>query len=654
MKAAAEACGFTERTAQRRERGQAPTTSTKQVAAERDFNEYRIDDPKPYHDLSDLGKKMLARDGLPLFLREVFGWDLVPWELKAAQVSVDAILDHSQIHYGIANIAPGVGKTSFWSFALPTWLNLGGGIENPEVGRRLRFQLGHASSKISTNYVKRLARLYSSDRPFYDPQTGARGNVTLAREFGRLKPRASSGDENLWQASQFVVAQLEDVDLTDKDPTFMAVAPGMEYIGSRCEYASWDDLVTPQRSRTVESVMKDSADFQDVAERRIEPGGILWLVGQRINSYDLFRDRLDAYYLDEHQQPSQKYFHIVFPAHHESSCDGDHRQWNAEEGGLADGCLLDAKRLPWLDLLKSAQNRNFRTIMQQEDTDPASALVTHAMLEGGTGYELNPVTLNLDTVEYPGCFDTTRGWGEFPKHRHDVVRDENGRPTPVCDYVSYVTVDPSAVGNWAIEWWATRAEEDTRFLIWAHRGQMNPGDFLDWHEGRRAFIGLMERMQMASYKHHEPIRVWVIESNNAQRWLFGFRFFQEWQRRWPWVRVIPHQTMRNKNDPDFGVNALLRRKYRDGKASLPRKSGDLRALTYMNAKIKELTTFPHGGTDDTVMSDWFGELSIKEVLRVGSRSIFNKADDEGGNLAPYLLRQRREVPVVRDWRRRVS
>lgn len=599
-----------------------------------------IKDPKPYDKLSDDAKRAIAPDGFAFFAERYFGLRAVPWQVKAANISVANILDRSERHYGIANEPPGVGKSTLWTFVIPAWLLCGGGIEDPGWGRALRFMFGHAAKNVSVHYVQRFSRLLTTKRPFYDKQQRTYAEASIPVDFGRFMPLQAMGDVTLWQDKQFIVAQLEDIDLSDKEPTCQAVSPGSEFVGDRCEYASWDDLVTTKTSARLELVQNLADWFEKESEARIEPGGILWLIGQRINSMDLFRNRLDDLWIDEDGQVQHKYFHIVFPAHYEPACNGNHRQWNAEEGAAADGCLLDEVRLPWRDILKVAQRPHFRTVYQQEDVDPAVALVTRDMLEGGRAQVMDPVTNQMSLVEYPGCYDRQRGWMEHPPH----AKAHGDR------FVDYVTVDPAAGGrhpgsNWCIQWWAADAIDRPRYLIWAIRQLMQAGELLDYDPDKGELVGWMQRLQVASIGAGHPIRVWVIESNSAFKHLFQYRHYTLWKERFPFVEVIPHETQKNRHDDTMGIEALLRHKYKNGLANLPRRSGDLKALTFMNAFEKELLTWPQGGTDDTVLGDWFGEVNLPEILRLGHRPI--REFDIEANLPDYLMRQRREVPVAR-------
>jgi len=165
----------------------------------------------------------------------------------------------------------------------------------------------------------------------------------------------------------------------------------------------WDDLVNVGNVRTVDVRADLTRWFEDEAETRVEPGGALLLVGQRLDRDDLYRNRLDVTYTDDTETLRRKYHHVRYPAHDEGSCDGDHRQWDAR----ADGCLLDAERLPWTELQaeRASNPRKFRLVYAQEDIDPAGSLIDPAWIEGGE---------DRDGVLAPGCYDHDRGFMQWP------------------------------------------------------------------------------------------------------------------------------------------------------------------------------------------------------------------------------------------------
>ena len=77
------------------------------------------------------------------------------------------------------------------------------------------------------------------------------------------------------------------------------------------------------------------------------------------------------------------------------------------------------------------------------------------------------------------------------------------------------------------------------------------------------------------------------------------------------VEIMPHSTHRNKSDPEFGVESI-REHYKFGRIRLPYKRNS-RASSARMKLINELTTYPHGRTDDCVMADWFWEWNLPRI-----------------------------------------
>ena len=571
--------------------------------------------PLPYGELSDLGKEMLA--DFNLFSELALCRHPAPWRLDAANRSVEYLLNKVERDYVIANVFPGSGKSTLWTHDIPAWLLCGGGTQDPALGRALRIMLGHFSKIVSQHYVLRLRRLLELTRPYYDKEQQRRAEVCLAREFGRFRPDAQHGEESIWRGDQFLVAQLQDIDLYEKEPTVQAASRQAGFLGERVDYAVWDDLVTSQTCKTVEAADDLAKWTEDEAETRVEPGGVFWLIGQRLGPLDLFRNRLDKEWVDDEGNPHPKYHHIVYPAHNELTCDGSHRQWNLQ----AEGCLLDEYRMPWGELMKLQREPNYRVVYQQEDSDPGSALVLPIWIEGGLGPYAE---------EFPGCYDRERGFLEWPEG---------------VETVNYVGVDVAASGWWAVEWWAVEPRTLFNYLVYGARKKMGANDLLDWNNAGQKHVGLMEELQTASVVAGHPIRVWVIEKNACQRHLFQYEHFHRWKRKWGYVEVIQHETQKNKLDPVFGVRARLPMAYKEGRKRLPRKRG-VDTLNYVKQKVHELTTWPNGATQDTVMADWFGETNIEEIIRMGLKPMEVWRPDV--KLPPYLERQRREAVV--SWR----
>jgi len=587
-------------------------------------------DPLPFEELSPLGQELLRDFGL--FSEKILCRVVTPWRVKAAELSVEFLMDQTEKTFVVANMPPGVGKTTLWTMDIPLWLCAGGGILDPARGRSLRFMLGHEGMSTAQSYLRELQYVFSSPRPYYDFDQKREAEVVMAEIFGRFRPDPGQGDySGKWSESEFIVAQAEGHTLYKKESTFQAASYEKGFLGQRVDYAAWDDLVTPKNSFSLEKVEAMARWMDTQTERRVEPGGVFWLIGQRIGPNDLFRERLNKLWEDEEGEVHQLYHHIVFPAHHEATCDGaKHHQWDAEENGK--GCLLDEARLPWREILQVRPNPDFRTVFQQEDSDPTQVLVPQIYLDGG---------LDVFNEELPGCWDRNRGFFEFPEG--------------VGGLVNYATVDVASGGRgggwWAIEWWAVKELALPRYLIYGTRRKMGAGDLLDWRHAKQQFGGLMEELQTKSIELGQPIRVWVIESNGMQKHLLQYDHYHRWLEKWKrYVVVIPHETQRNKTDPKLGLESLLPPLYRDGNKRLPRKPGDLDALTYTKQKQRELTTYQIGsgasGTTDTVMADWEGEYRLQtgDILSLGRRPTKERVWP-GPKLPPYLERQRREYPV---------
>lgn len=589
--------------------------------------EEKLPDPKTFAQLSTDAKAALSDFNVAC---EIFlARRPSAWRRDAAMRALELITDRTKRSYEVVNIFPGAGKTTLWTHDIPFWLTAGGGTLDPAYGRAKRFLLGSYTMSVSTHYVTRLRRTFELVRPFWDKEQRREATHSVVGEFGRFKPLAAAGEEKLWTKDQFLVAQIDNRDIYEKEPTFMAASRESGFLGERFDYCAWDDLITKRNSRKFlnpEFVEEFVEWFEDEAETRAEPGGVLFLVGQRLGPNDLYRNRLDYRYVDEDGAQKARYTHTVYPAHHDDLCEGagKHRQWDPTTGG----CLTDAERLPWGEIIQLQSKPNYRTVYQQEDADPESVLVQPIWLDGGS-----------DPWEFPapGCYDADRGWMEHPRG--------------VGKLLDYCVVDPSGKsGYWAVEWWAIQPETKFRYLIWGTRRKMQAGlerGYLDWDPVKNEHVGLMEELQRASILGGHPIRVWVVEQNSAHVYLFQTYAYRSWRRKYPYVQVIGHETQRNKADPDMGVEAALPMPYKSGMKRLPGRTStawtkdELEGVSYLKVKRRELTNYPHSNTSDTVMADWFGEFNLERIVKAAKRSQPSKEQEL--KLPAYLMRQRMEV-----------
>jgi hypothetical protein len=588
-----------------------------------DARRYQLDLPKPRR-WEQLGPEaQSALRDFNVFRHLYFADREQVWGQDASRRIVEALADSSERTFIDMNVFPGAGKTTT-GLRIACWLICGGGMCDPAYGRALRLMFGHRTMKGSERMVSRIRGFLELRRPFYDKERRTYASRVLAKDFGRFKPGQLYGEETLWARDQFTVAQLQEVDLYEKEPTVQAASRQSGFLGERVNLAWWDDLVHSTNARTIEQADDLDTWFEDEAETRVEPGGVMCLVGQRLSARDLHRKRLDKVVAEPDGSSHPLYRHIVYPAHHDVLCDGEHRQWT---GGYAvgDGCLTEVERLGLRDWTNVRSKANYRTVYQQEDADPADVLVQSEWLDGGVDRE------GFDAV---GCYDTDRGWGQHPR---DVGK-----------LINYATVDPSPTRYWAVEWWAYQPDSRHNYLIWADRRKMEAGGergLLDWNNSEQRFIGLMETAQRASVLAGQAIRCWVLEVNVAQRFLLQFEHYRRWRRFWPDVAVIRHETQGNKLDPDYGTSILSTR-YKTGHKRLPNMAGTgLEGRNFMRTFVRELTTFPHGETDDTVLADWMGEFNLPRIVAAAARTP-GVGISTNAKLPGYLDRRRHEIELI--------
>lgn len=567
----------------------------------------RLKGPIPYNEMTKEARR--GHDDFEFFRRAHFGRVSSPWQIDAAWKFQEALWT-PQKEYINLNCPPGSGKSTLLH-DIEAWLT----VRN----RAIRGMLGSATQRLANRYNGRLRRTFERMRPpQMDSTQVAAGRAvdpiaSLVSWYGRFQP----DDNELWRMEEFIVAQMGDIAIGEKEPTWQAFGLDTEYLGNRVDISVWDDVVTKRTMKTAESIENQRDSWDDQAETRIEPGGALFLVGQRLGPMDLYAynkakeagalEDLEDASLDEIAEPyeinpegSKKprmYHSFVYPAHDEARCNGNHsvknpRYWAPDDN---EACLLDPVRLSWTELRQKQLSSmdKYRTVYQQEDVDPEDVLVPMAYIVGG---EYNGEML-------PGCFDKNRGYHELPKSLS-------------FDTYSVVTVDMSPTMYWAVEWWLHDAATEYRYLMELERKKMDASQFLDYNpdaELEHRYTGVLEDLWQLSNKLGRPFRILIIERNGAQRFLMQLDYF----RRWCALRGVsyfPHDTMANKSDPDFGVQ-ILTTQYRHGRVRLPNKSqrGDM-GFAMSDQLVREVTVWPNGTTNDCVMAQWFLEWWIPRFV----------------------------------------
>ncbi|MBU6278703.1 MAG: hypothetical protein KGN78_05610 [Actinomycetales bacterium] len=516
-----------------------------------------------------------ALDDFEFFRLRYFGRRSSPWQVRAAY-EVLGLLESPDREFVVMNEPPGSGKSTLFTHDIPVWLV----VRN----RRVRIMVGSRTERQARMYVARMKRSLEREVPLRaDADSLARGlsfdaEACLQDDFGAFKPE---GRSDLWRGEALVVRQLDGVAVDDKEATVSAYGQDSGFLGGRFDLVVWDDLVDRKNVKTEDARDSIREWWDSEAESRLEPGGLLILQGQRIAVNDLYRYCLDKRTLDE----SPKYRHVVFKAHDEERCSGEHevaaRPW-------PEGCLLDPYRIPWklLETIHHTSPRTYAVMYQQEDGDTVGGLVDPAWIMGG---------VDADGYPAPGCIDRDRVIGEVPAFLTD------GRGW------SFVSVDPSPTEFWGIIWWVYDPDSGTRYAIDVVKRRLNPEQFLSLDLTTFDFEGLMVDLTRDAQEQSAPITHVIFEVNAAQRWFLSQRHVQQWMEA-TGQTFVPHTTHVNKADPKFGLESIGDL-FRQGFIRLP--WGSPASRLKVNPLIEEATRYPDHDTTDLVMSTWFGKLAVE-------------------------------------------
>jgi hypothetical protein len=565
-------------------------------------------------------------DDIGKFSLRYFGVVLMPWQLEATD-EIMSLLETPEEEYVVINAPPGSGKSTFFAKILPAWAT----VRN----RAIRGMIGSHTQRTAEWYTRRLRAEFEREHvvlaELNDKRMGLAVDAerTMQQDFGGFKPEA----KEIWRAEEFTVLQPDGRPLSQKEATWSAFGSDSGFLGGRFDLVIWDDVWDPKKMRHAEKRNDLYKWWDEVAETRLEPGGLLILNGQRMGADDIYRYALDKvavieewehdYDDEQNEAPAEagmvsdemseqgdssslsetpasavaaveerKYRHLSYRAHYQEKCNGYHRK---KDLPWPNGCLLYPSRLPWTKLrhIKSQTPDRFEVLYQQEDTDPGSTLVDPLWISGGTG---------PDGVNHVGCWDSDRGLWEFPKHLPS---------SPVV----FASADPSPANFWALQCWGYVEDSDYRYLLESYRRKMDAPSFLDWNYDSQTFTGIAEEWWQISNEMGHPIQYWIVEANAAQKFILQYDHFKRWSAKRS-VELVPHYThSRNKSDPKYGVQ-MLAPLYRHGKIRFPGKQGG-DARTHSLLLIDEVTRWNAEGTgartDDCVMAQWFFEHNLDRL-----------------------------------------
>lgn len=523
-----------------------------------------------------------------------------PWQVDAAYKIVQYLESEDKEHL-VVNVAPGAGKSTLFH-DVAVWCI----IRN----RGIRILYGSISLNLAKMYSRRIRETLERPVPIQpDPELVRKGLAMnaegcLAIDYGRFRPTDKGA---LWRAEEFIVEQQTQSGLDNKEPTVRAYGFDSEFIGHRADLVLFDDVASPENAK--ESTARDRLleRWDSMAEARVDPGGLIAVIGQRLGSGDLYAyclsketfedtdedyDGTDIKDKTDLKEPVRikKYKHLSYKAYYEELDTGP---TSRKKFSLPwpDGPLLDPYRLSWQDLsfIKHSTPNKFRVVYQQEDIDMSNTLIERVWATGGLGN---------DGVLYPGCIDNDRMPGYIPE----------GLSHP---YISVASVDPSPTQFWAIEWWIYQPETNLRYLVDIERRKLNAEELLGYNVSTSEYSGVMEEWQERSERLGYPISHWIVEINAAQRFLLAHDFVRRWQALNE-VNVVPHTTSRNKLDESLGVEALLPPLWRSGSVRLPSMRGNWKTLALVDEMCAWTRDKKHG--TDTVMAHWFAELHMPQLL----------------------------------------
>ncbi len=516
-----------------------------------------------------------------------------PWQEEAANITVE-LLHSPETEMAVINEPPGSGKTTLFTHDLVAWMIC--------RDRTIRILLGHRVQRIAMTYSERLRRTLARTRGL--PQRGDRpATACLAQDYGRFKPTYNDA----WRNEEFMVMMSLDEDnpdesgIEEKEPTVASFGMESEFLGTRANLVIWDDLVTGDILRSAEQIEKQQTWWEEEGQTRVEPGGALLLVGQRMGGDDLY-----AYALAQKREDTlePRYKHIIFPAHDDVHCGGDKMHQKDSLAIGQGGCLLDPIRLPWygnngLLTIKSNTPAKYEIQYQQRDVARTEVLVPRVWVDGGR---------DQDGVDYPGCWDAFRSVGDVSAIR--------GLSAP---WYSVVTADPSASNWWAIGWWILHPASNQAFLVDLHHDRMDGPDLLDWNANGGVFYGVLEDWAVRARKLGAPISHVIIETNACQRWLLQYDHTRRWQA-YHGINVVPHTTGINKLDPQLGIQGV-RDWFRHGRIRLPGNNDGSRhtVMPIVTEATRYEPAKPKARPDDCLMMLWFMTFHYAKLTKDWNR-----------------------------------
>lgn len=399
-----------------------------------------------------------------------------------------------------------------------------------------------------------------------------------------------------WQESRITLGG-DEVSGEHRDPTVEAVGLGGQIYGSRADLIIFDDTVVLDNANNHE---KQRFWLMQEVETRVGAYGKVVGIGTRVAPTDLYKELMNPEHYGDGEPP---WTYLAMPALLDSS-DPDPEKWvtlwpwsdrpfvGSDEEPNEDG-LYPYWTGPRLKRKRNALgDARFALVYQQQDV-PEDAV--------------------FSDIAVNGCVVAIRPKGP-------LIPGAPGMPDDVNGLYKVCSMDPAMTGDTAAISYAVDRETERRYVL----------DVSIITSPSPAKIRELIKSWTETYTPHE----WVIEKNAFQLFLTEDEQINEYLAT-RGVRMTPHYTGDNKQDPEFGVASMatlfggIVRASEDSTKMVHAKNNLITLpAKQQNEVIKKLIEQlilwdPNVPTknrkQDAVMALWFAELRAREILRRGKK-----------------------------------
>ena len=334
---------------------------------------------------------------------------------------------------------------------------------------------------------------------------------------GSFKPERGDGQ---WANHALYLAgrNLDAVDKSAKDPSVTAIGIGGQIYGSRCDLIILDDAVDDGNAAHFEKQMDW---LTRTVMSRAKEGKIL-LVGTRVAPRDLYSHVLDG---DNYLSGHSPWTYLAQPAVLEFADDPD------------DWVTLWPKSAQPLDEASGEEPDEDNLFRAWDGT--ALEAVRNSNRPGVWALVYMQQQVSEDMTFHPLCVH-----GSIDRRRKPGPLKPGawGHPRDGAEGMQIMgAVDPAGTGEAFLLVYALDRSTKERWVLNAWTGNHTKPS---WYR---------ERMETISADY--GVTEWVIESNAYSSWLIHDELLTAWAQQHG-IKITPHYTGRNKQDPDFGVATM--------------------------------------------------------------------------------------------------